>query len=167
MYTKEIELEEVTLEEFERMEEFWKIRVRKRDDTIYSKITKTIVEEDYERLLFFLLEHPYADELCVNNNGDWVKRYTRFISESEVREIARIASRDRFKKNYLELKFKVRGVSHTERAILGFAEFNGFIIGSEVGVPLDLECLFTVRYSAAHQSGYRFIRGLWVPTSFN
>lgn len=146
MYTQEIILEQITEREFSRLESGWKFDIRRRDDAIYSHLRNPIIETDYERLLFFLLEHPYADQLCVNDQGKWRKKYTRKISDAEVHDMARIAARDMLKTNYLEMKFKGGEDPDEIRAVLKFAEHEGQIIGCEVTVPQHLNGLFTLHY---------------------
>jgi len=164
LYTRQVTLEEITPEEYEKRENNFKLSpIQKHWFDIFSRIRDPIVDRNYEKLIFYLLSHDDADELCVNDQGTWVKQYARRITDVEIREMARIASNDSVKRNYLEIKLKrPKLYERLERATIEFIEYNGSIIGYKISVPYELEDLFNIE-KCSHANGYRYNQGLWVP----
>jgi hypothetical protein len=162
MYTKSIVLEEITNQEYLERESFWKNRRRMDPFTVYCCITNPLVEEGYAKLMHRLLDHPYANELCVNLNGKmWVKRYANIITVPEVAMMADIAARNPQKKNFLEIKFQM-GKGKAPRAVIGFTEHEGKLAGYEIFLHYSLSSLFDMRV----RRGYRYAAGLWVPPEY-
>ncbi len=167
METKQIVLEEITSHEFDRMQKFWNKFRHKRCWEIYSKIVNPIIEQDYEKLLFSLVELPYADQLCVHEDaGKWVKEYIDRISDAQVRDLARIAANNRCKRNYLEIKLRNELKTGAPTAIIGFIEFQDRIISYEISTPLSLGCLFTVRPGQGSKRGVFYNNALWAPENY-
>jgi len=166
MDTKLIILEEVTLAEYERMEAFWSVGRRKRDCDGYFRLSNPVTwdNEDYEGLLFYLLEHKCSSLLSVNNHGSWVrieKTETKKPSASKVAEMAEIACKDALKNNFLEISLK--SVNGGGPAIIGFVEFDKQIIGYQTSIPGSMCGFFDFRPNGRK---YAFNQGLWVPESY-
>ncbi len=174
-YTKEIVLEEITVQDFQAFREQWGMHPHcLREGTIVSKVLDTLkwplLSEgnpayDYRRFLEFLLEHPCIDQISVNEQGRWVKEYSRRMNHATIAEFASIASRDRYKYNYLEAKFRERylGEIISFRPIIQFTEYQAgegeaFIVGHRVTVPKAYEHLFTI---SVETSEYFMNEGIW------
>ena len=158
MDTKQIVLEEVTEQQFNELQHFWGKQLRQYEGDIYSRIHNPLIETDYVRLLFSLLDHPQADLLCVNNQGNWIKRHKEDLSSDEVHELAKIAAADRYKKNFLEIKFK-RYPKWFKTGHIEFTEYHGRMIGYDLHIGNVLQNEFTI--NAKHSFTYNY--GLWTP----
>ena len=158
MDTTQIILEEVPLVEFTKMQQFWRKSTRLYQDDIYSRIRNPITETNYERLLFSLLDHPEADLLCVHNRGKWEKRHNYDLTDPEIRELAKIASTDSRKRNFLEMKFN-RKNGWFKTATLEFIEYQGMIISYDIVLGSVVQEYFTIK--AEHS--FQYNNGLWIP----
>lgn len=165
MGIENIVLEQVTPEEYQRMQDFWHKKRKLKQDSVYSRVINPLryPAEDYERILFDLVSMEYANELCVNDCGKWMRRYINRILESEVREMARIAANDTWKIFYLEMKFlprEKRRLPYRPRQIhIEFVEYNNEVIGYVVDVPASLGHLIRTDVKDEHLYNW----GLWVP----
>ena len=182
MYTNCIKLEESSFGEIKSISTFLRQKgPRYHDDDIYSRVYNPIMvrtnidnpSEAYEELIFMLLEHPLAYQICVNRpGGRWLKRYKylRGILQSDefIKLLSETASKDRFKDNFLEVKFKenpevLERRNDFDRAIMSFREFGEDIIGYQIRVPYLLSGMFDVKTSKE----YIFNYGLWVPDDYD
>ncbi len=157
MYTKQIDLEEVTLDEFERMEDFWGKRRKKNSIGILSKVSTPIIETSYEELIYKICLHPRASIISVNLRGTWLKMPARDMEDEDFQRFAEIAANDRYKRNYLEVKLQKGSKDH--RSVIGFTEWKGRIIGYELSLNADHEYMFRTSSSGP----YLYNNGLWVP----
>jgi hypothetical protein len=153
--------------------------------------------DSYEIALLYLRFHLDFDELSVNDHG---RRWERHFKEDErflklheimskIKRMARIASRDRKKFNFMEAKFVKPGTEDEhQKACIGFIEHGDHIISYEAAVPRDYEDLFTIKEEPDKEvpegiveffkraetverplspEGYAYTNGLWVPKSFD
>lgn len=197
MYTRAIILHDVMtwdadtlegrLETFRKLEARWGKRRRAHSDAVYSRVENPVTEEitkdpveDYIRLFHRLLDHDLIYELSVKNpeGKTWTKLkvypedfgdFPRFIRESEddISTMADIASKDKRKDFYLEVKFCGRnylGEAVWPEAVIEFREHDGKIIGYQVSVPERLSNTFDVRME--RKTAYAFNHGMWVPEEY-
>ena len=185
LYTKKINLIETTEQEFRRRTEFWKKdRLRLRYQTIPTTIENPVVmllissnpAKDYATLFEMLLDHPNADQLCVQSSGRWIKKYKEGLDSTQLNAIAAFAAADdenQEKTNYLEMKYKdpeidlaVRAGHPFHRPVIRFAEteFGGgrALVGYQMHFPTEYQHLFTVNLTGT-RADLNLVRGLWVP----
>lgn len=162
MYTKQLRLEQISKIQYADMTMFWRKETILRSGTAYVRIHAPIIRDGHEFLLNMLKDHPFADEISVNNHGRWEHAYVRRVTDTRLKEMAGIAARDGKKRNYLEVKFK-RGEGRLPRATIGFRVYDGNIIGYELEVPRCLEDLFDIQIE---DGNHRHVKGLWVPKSY-
>lgn len=165
MYTKNIKLEEVTVEEFEQMERHWGKNRKKHNNVVYAKIINPIVQEDtdYFELLNELTGHDYAHMLAVKRGSYWVKKLVDDLSMSGIADLARTAANDRYKDNFLEVKFSSRpelGYNDRNMAQIEFREHEGKIIGYQISTPKFLEKIFN---TIVTNDNHHLVHGIWVP----
>ncbi len=160
LYTKSIILEETTAHEFRQRGQFWQKNVRRRSDFAYARIDNPIIETDYERLLFRLLEHPLAYQIATREQGRWIKGYADSITDSEVRELASLAARDYRKCNYLEMRLRRPSARWQQEALLEFVEYQGKIISNDITMHYSLQKMFDVRIG---RQSWVNMQGVWVP----
>ncbi len=98
----------------------------------------------------------------MNNNGKWERVYTDRPNDKRIEEMARIASEDTIKQNYLEIKLKKDEIGNADsyRAVMRFKELDNKVIGHEAVVPFSLRELFSVH---AETEEYTINSGLWRP----
>lgn len=161
-YTKDFILEEVTLEEFEKMERFWSKHIKKPDRERYARVVNPIHDTEYERLLRRMMVHPLDVEVYVHDHGQWRKTYKRRCTETVIQDFARIAAADQRHRNYLEVKLceEWNQQDWWNKAVLEFVEYRGRIIGYDVIVPRLLQSQFTLRFPDEPTGK---VHGLWVP----
>lgn len=159
-YTKNIILEEIAPNEFRQQGQFWQKNVRLRSDFAYARIDNPIIETDYERLLFRLLEHPLAYQIATREQGRWIRGYADSITDSEVRELARLAARDYRKYNYLEMRLRRPSARWQQEALLEFVEYQGKIISNDITIHYSLQKMFEVRIG---RQSWVNMQGVWKP----
>ena len=153
-----IVLEEVTVADFNKLQQFWNKRINIWGENIYSRIRNPLRETNYERLLFQILEQEEIELLCVRDGLTWLKRFTNRLKDSEVRSLAAIASRDKFKRNYLEAKFR-KNLGEASYGTMEFTEYRGEIVGYDLRISHQLAHLFTIHST----KNYCYNHGLWIP----
>ncbi len=166
MDLKSIVLKEVPFEVFIKMRNYWALETEKpkHSSEVYSRICNPIVAEDYESLIHLLQKCEHAQELCVRKGAHhWEKRDIKKLSDSEIKELAKIASEDRYQKDHLEIKIKKNECC--KRTTIRFVKFNGKIIGYDTLVPYPLSGLVTIEADIPDEKNGR-IKGLWVPDSY-
>ncbi|MEM4240212.1 MAG: hypothetical protein QXM31_01570 [Candidatus Woesearchaeota archaeon] len=161
MDTKSICLEEVSVEEFQRLENFWGDRRKINPGSVHSRLRNPIMADNYVQLLFMLKEMAYADQICVRASpAFWMKRYIKLgIRDAELRQMADFAAKDMIRRNYLELKLKDPASRDERRAILEFTEHEGMIVSYKARVPYMQRNLFTIKASRP----FAFNNAIWVP----
>ncbi|MEM4254581.1 MAG: hypothetical protein QXR48_04330 [Candidatus Woesearchaeota archaeon] len=161
MDTRSICLEEVSVKEFQKLEDFWGDRRKINQSSVHSRLRNPLIADNYVELLYMLKSLDYADQICVRaGRWSWVKRYVRMgISDDELKWMARLASEDLIKRNYLELKLKDPASIDERRAIIEFTDHEGKIVSYKARVPYPQRHLFTVKASRP----FAFNNAIWVP----
>ena len=168
---QQIVLEEIAWEDFIQLQSFWHKTIHWRPDTTYSHVYNPIRERDYERLFYSFREHPDAHRICVRAREGWIRLYSDTTTDAEWKEGARIASRDKFKRQYLEFQFLRNFTSYLDKAIIEFIEYKSEIIGYDLTVSRVLRNLFTLhqkkpeksKKSGESEEQFSYYQGLWVP----
>src|SRR3989344_5586966 len=162
---RSILLREIPFGEYASLRRFWGLTYHLQPGGIYSQILhpwkrEGTSPEDYERLLWLLTEVDCADELFVRCPTGDMKRYTRNVAAPEIREMARIASSDDRKRNYLEiyLRRELRGIK-LPRASISFTEWQGSLVGYKIEFPESLDSLFSFESRRQYWRNY----ALWMP----
>lgn len=123
MDLKEISLEKISLERYERLEEIWGDDRAKHQGDIYSRITKTISDNDPERLLRKIFELDIPGKLSVRHPDKiWLPFSLQKGTPKNLKAICDFIAQDKFGKNFLNLSFKYRGQGFIE-----FAKLDGTI----------------------------------------
>ncbi len=161
MNTKSICLEEVSVEEFQKLEDFWGDRRKIRPDSVHSRLRNPLMADTYIDLFHAMREMDYAHQICVRKNTyEWVKRLVGMgISDDELKRMAKLAAQDKVKRNYLELKLRDPAVMDLRCAILEFTEMDGGIVSYKARVPYMHRHLFTINSGRA----FAFNNAVWVP----
>ena len=160
MYTTDIRLEEVTVEEFAEMERFWNKHIIKRDNFIYARIHNPIKDKNYEKLLERLLESQLHIVFSVNDRGRWTNTVGDGITKSKIRTLAGIAEHDSRKRNYLEVKMRSFPKAYSPQSIIEFVEYQREIVGHYMAVTHYQRDYFTIQDSG---KDWLSMLGLWVP----
>ena len=161
MDTKSICLEEVSIEEFQKLEDFWGDRRKINPSSVHSRLRNPIMAKDYPELLSMLIKMDYAHQICVREDAhSWAKGLVSTgISDDALEWMAKLAAQDKIKRNYLELKLKDPAVIDWRCAILEFTEYEGKIISYKARVPYLHRNLFTIRASRP----FAFNNSIWKP----
>ena len=167
LYTKGLGLEQISLQDYRRRKTSWEFHKETRPNDVFASIKNPVFETDYEKLIHRLLDHPNAYKLRVRANGFWIKRnpHRHKVSDGDIRGLAAIAAKDRFKKNYLEIGFKV-DTDIWASAEIEFIERNGIIIGYRVSVPNLDDLINLFDYRGTLPIGFGYIEGLADPQQF-
>ena len=174
MYTHDIILEEVTAAKFDQMKKYWNLtRFNTREDSVQAKILNPLAwpilsdrTETYFEFMKFLLDNRWLDQICVNDHGRWIKRYSRKIDVAEAKNLAFIAANSHLKRNYFDIKFKEPRLENlVNRPCIEFREHefspgDTRIVGYQVTVPDGYTHLFNV---TLEETDFFQIQGLWVP----
>lgn len=174
MHTNNIILEEVTAAAFDEMKKYWNLtEFNTRDDSLQAKILNPLMwpilsdrTETYQQFLEFLLDDRWLDEISVNEEGCWIKRYARKMNHEDVKSFARIAANSPLERNYFDVKFKdPQTYGRVERVMMEFREytFNSEdvrIVGYQTTVPREYTHLFN---AFLQKENFFKVQGLWVP----
>jgi len=168
-------LDVITQDEYKKMIDFWKRDIKHYYTTdVYARIQNPIMVktssstiEHYINLFFDFKKAQFAYEMRVNKNGKWEGKTLRGMTRPKIEHLAATAANDRFKKGYLEMRFKEDPCSK-ERIVLGFIEpnktsYRGSIIGYEVMIPVSLQWLVNIGDPNEELYDCDFIKGIWVP----
>lgn len=175
---------ETTGPEFCQRLRYWKRHELKiHDDVLLAKIEDPLCiplisdnsAQDYFSLMEMLLDHPYADELCVRSQDRWIKEYTRRMNKVKLDFMARTAANNPSHINYFEIKFKkreiadsVEGTIPADRPVIEFVEYKSgdqrSIVGYQIIMPVEYEELFTVVRTSPLEN-FALIHGIWMPST--
>ncbi len=162
-YTKNIVLEEVTLEEFEGMEQFWGKHISKKAGEVYCRIQQPLQETEYVPLLQNLCSLPWPVRISANNHGRWVRIHNSWATPEHLEKLAAIAAADERKRYFLEAKIQKYNYEYQEwwtRVIIEFREYDQRIVGNDMRIHWDYREICTIR---AQRDSWRSALGLWVP----
>src|SRR3989344_675769 len=133
LWTKQMRLEKVTMDEFISLEQQWKFEMPKDKHRTYSRLHNPIQAETYGELIERFLVHPYAKRINVRDGLEWKRFPVLEIKAKEKSEIARLASRDVLQANHFEMKFDLNlpNVTFPSQKFvdLEFTRTNGMIVG--------------------------------------
>lgn len=174
VYTKNIILEEVRLQDFMDAKNYWcSSSYRTRPDFLLARVINPLSwpvfrerpkTDSYRELLEFLLEHPWLDQICVREHGGWTKQYARRMTSEKLKRLAVIAADNPANRNYFDVKFKdPADREYVFRARMEFREHENAILGQRIvghniTVPYEYTSLFTL---AVQREEYSRIEGLW------
>lgn len=169
MFTKEIKLEQISAEEFDKLSSIWGLTEKAKKGRNYHKIGNTIVYDspsgqvDYNAFIRSIAEHPYALSIAVREGNEWHRPYVKDLTDEKITELSEIAKKDPKKQNFLELKLRrdrqfgdnVVG----KQATIEFAEIGGALVCYQIKVPKEL--LFMFNFNPDTYNNINF--GLWKP----
>lgn len=175
-YTKNIVLEEVTVDSFERMKTYWDLATfRTHSHYLQAKIREPLVwpilpeitrSENYFRFIEFLFEDDWLDQINVWDRGSWNKKYTRKMSSTDMSDLAVIAANNTSHRNYFDIRFKNPQITtFVDRPQVEFKEHqfgpdDRRIVGYQVIVPIDYRHLFSITHD---RQDFSSIQSIWVP----
>ena len=150
-------LEQVTAQEFARLNEFWYGKPLDGDFNPV-RILRPLTFGSYRTLVLEFLDFQYSDKICVYNNK-WAHYIVKRMNKKDVQKVCKTAKLDKVKRGHLEVHLN-GGIMYP--TVLRFSEQNDTIVNYEV--------FFTPVYG--RQFGWRkppqnsdqYSRGLWVPT---
>ena len=105
IWTKQICLEEISVEEFTAIEEEWGHVMPKKEARTYGCLHNPLQADNYGELVDKFAEHPYAKRINVREGTYWRRYPVAEIKEKQKMEIVTLASKDSLQRNHFEMKF--------------------------------------------------------------
>jgi hypothetical protein len=163
MNLEAIELEQIGIDEFQRLCKYWGYK-----ELVTTKHTARVLTPlRFDSYDFLITEFSYdsrARRVNSNHNGKWLHYKRRDITREDITHIAQIAKVDRFKKDHLELEFIPNSNDTRSNIILRFAEIGGEIISHSLTFSANCRHEFSWKSFPSLEDGR--IMGLWVPESY-
>ena len=105
IWTKQICLEEISVEEFTAIEEEWGHVMPKTEARTYACLHNPIQADNYGELIDKFVGHPHAKRINVREGTYWRRYRAAEIKERQKMEIVTLASKDSLQRNHFEMKF--------------------------------------------------------------
>ncbi|SRR3989344_294023 len=164
VWTREIRLEKITIEQFEAIEAEWREDMPKRFPRTYCRIFNPLIGRSYQQLVHKFLEHPQARRINVRDGRDW-RRYRKsgIDGSRDIDHIAELATNDPYQVNYFEMVFHPLVASpqmEQNEACLEFTQREGAIIGYKISLHKANKELFDCKLSEPICAN---VKGIWLP----
>ena len=165
MYTRDIKLEQISAEDYNKIKEEWRFPKEARSIDSFAMVVNPLAHDNYEELFDFLLEHPHAYTLNVRRDSRWVRISRDNSTKSKLKGLAKIADGNRIKRNYLSISYRIDPYIQTS-AEIEFIERNGLVIGYRVSIPQHLSGMHDLfDYTGVIPTQFGFTQSLSNPQS--
>ena len=146
-------LEQVTAQEFARLNEFWYGKPLDGDFNPV-RILRPLTFGSYRTLVLEFLDFQYSDKICVYNNK-WAHYIVKRMNKKDVQKVCKTAKLDKVKRGHLEVHLN-GGIMYP--TVLRFSEQNDTIVNYLLLYMADNsvgENLHKIQISTAADCGFR------------
>ncbi len=148
-----IRLEAISVQEYDKLMDFWKKNFKKLPNEGYARIVETLIDSDFERFVCQLSELPLVYEISFREDGKWSKLPVK-DARLFAGYIAKCAENDKGQTNFLEVHLR----DNSNLAFYEAAKCDGKLALFKVNIP------YSWRGKVGFKGGVvERVKALWVP----